>query len=208
MKLHTLLAVALATVTACVGSPPPDGGNTPTTPGSTGNPGGTDPTNPGGGGSAMTVAQYFDGLGHKECDQAFACQSTFPAANGKFSDAFGASATACYADAASYYDAATVAAEISAGKIMFNGTAAAACIAGITQTADCAGYWANGAAYPAACATAIVGTVADGGACVVDFDCANAASICDPTGNKCGPNTQARTSPLGRFTALATLLAR
>jgi hypothetical protein len=35
----------------------------------------------------------------------------------------------------------------------------------------------------------LVGNVADGGACVIDFDCTNLESICDPTTNKCGPDT-------------------
>lgn len=194
-----VLAFALVTVTACVGSPP-DGGGTPDPSGGSPAPGGTDPggggTDPGGGGGGtLTVGQFLDGLGHKDCDEAFACQASFPTANGTFADAFGASATACYADAAGYYDATATQAEITAGKIHFDGVAAAACIAGITAPV-CATYWADGLTYPAACATAIAGTVADGGACVVDFDCATATSGCDATTKKCGPSTQARVAPV------------
>jgi hypothetical protein len=35
----------------------------------------------------------------------------------------------------------------------------------------------------------MVGTVADGGACVIDYDCATDTSICDDTTMKCGPDT-------------------
>src|SRR5262249_14104583 len=50
-------------------------------------------------------------------------------------------------------------------------------------------FWNDGQNYPDACDTAMVGTVADGGACVVDYDCSNVDSICDPTTSKCGPDT-------------------
>jgi hypothetical protein len=194
MMSSKLFAFALVTVAACVGSPP-DGGGTTNPGGTTTNPGGGDP-NPGGGnppgnpgGTSMSLADYLDQTGHKECDQAFACMATFPAADGAFADSWDTSATACYADAATYYDPTTIQAEITAGHIVFDGVAAATCIAGIVQTTDCAGYWANGPDEPAACDTALVGNVADGGACVVDFDCATITSICDTTTNKCGPDT-------------------
>src|SRR5256885_16009651 len=89
---------------------------------------------------------------------------------------------------------AQVEAEITAGKIHFDGAAAAQCVAGITFGA-CSDFWTNGPNAPAACATAMVGTVADGGACVVDYDCSTATSICDATAHTCGPDTaQMRTS--------------
>jgi hypothetical protein len=81
---------------------------------------------------------------------------------------------------------AVIESEISAGKIKYDATAAASCIAGVSF-GDCAGFWLNGATTPASCATALVGTVPDGGACIVDFDCSSATSICDPSTRKCGP---------------------
>ncbi len=193
MTSNKLFAFALVTVAACVGSPPDGGGTTnpggtTTNPGGGMNPGGGDP-NPGNPGTSMSLADYLSATGHKECDQAFACMSTFPAADGAFADSWDSSATACYADAAMYYDPTMIQAEITAGHITFDGVAAATCIAGIVQTTDCAGYWANGPDEPAACDTALVGNVADGGACVIDFDCSNLESICDTTTNKCGPDT-------------------
>jgi len=203
-----LLAVALLTVSACVGSPPDGSGGTtpPPNPGGTTDPGGGG-TNPGGGGGTMTVGAFLDGLGHKDCDEAFACQASFPTANGTFADAFGASVDACYTDASSYYDAATVQTEIAAGKIHFDATAAATCIAGIAPPATCATYWTDGLVFPDACATAISGTVADGAACVVDFDCATDTSVCDATTKKCGPAPAARLAPVdGPLTHVAARL--
>jgi hypothetical protein len=79
--------------------------------------------------------------------------------------------------------------EITAGKIHFDATAAQACVTGLMFPASCTDFWTNGPTFPADCSNALVGTVADGGACVVDFDCATATSICDPSTSKCGPDT-------------------
>ncbi len=118
------------------------------------------------------------------------CMASFPTTNGvTFQDAFGATAQDCYAMSAMYNDPTKVQSEIDAGKIHYDGSAAATCVAGVTFP-DCATYWQNGGNYPSACDTAMVGTVADGGACVVDFDCSNVQSICDQ--NKCGPEPSQR----------------
>src|SRR5690242_8229335 len=78
--------------------------------------------------------------------------------------------------------------EISAGKILYDGDAAAQCLAGITF-GTCADFWQNGGSEPAACDTTLQGTIADGGSCVVDYDCQNVQSICDPSTQTCGPDT-------------------
>ena len=134
----------------------------------------------------MTATQFLTQMDQKDCTEAFTCQASFPTTTGStFADAYGTSEQACEADAAMYEMASQVEAEITAGKIHFDGNAAAQCVAGITY-GTCADYWANGPTVPAACDTAMVGTVADGGACVVDYDCATATSICDPTAHTCG----------------------
>jgi hypothetical protein len=141
----------------------------------------------GGSGGSMMVPAYFTALGKKECDDEFACMATFPADTGvTFTEEFGANVTACYADAAMYYDAAAVQSSVTAGRIAFDVASAAACIGGIPAPV-CASYWTQGSPYPAACDKALVGKVADGGACTVDFDCVNSESICDETTKKCGP---------------------
>jgi hypothetical protein len=134
-------------------------------------------------------------MGKKFCDQAFMCKSTFPTTEGvTFEQAFGTSAMACYADADMYNNATAVAAAITAGKITWNPTDAAACLAGITFPA-CAEYWMNGPNDVAACATALVGHVADGQACVVDYECSSVTSYCDETTKKCTADTGMRTVP-------------
>ncbi|MBA3539317.1 MAG: hypothetical protein H0T79_06785, partial [Deltaproteobacteria bacterium] len=84
---------------------------------------------------------------------------------------------------------------ITAGKITFDGAAAQTCLAGMTATA-CPAYWAEGPTMPAACDGIFVGKVANGAACVVDFECSAQGSVCDPTAKTCGPDAQgARRAP-------------
>lgn len=142
-----------------------------------------DPNDPDPSGT-LTPAELLTAIGHKECDDAFACEATFPADAGiTFAEAFGADVTACYADAAQYYDAAAVEAAIAAGTIAFDGAAAQACVAGFAAPV-CSSYWTEGPAVPDACASALVGKVATGGACAIDLECAG-DNWCDDTTRKC-----------------------
>ena len=188
-------AILLCVLTACAAQLSPTGGN-----GGGGNGGGGHGggggggggSNTGGGGSTggMTATQFLTQMEMKYCDEAFTCQASFPTNQGvTFADAFGASASVCYSDGAAYDMPASVETEITAGKIHYDAAAAASCVSGITFGA-CTDFWANGGTYPAACNTALVGTVADGGACVVDYDCSSAQSVCDPTAHTCGPQAQ------------------
>jgi len=188
----------LVLLSACAANLQPTGGNPPTGGGSNSNPppgggggGGNPPPGGGGGGGSMTATQYLTSMEMKYCDEAFSCQSSFPTTTGvTFADEFGASASECYSDGAAYDMPAQVEAEITAGKIHFDGAAAAACVAGL-MFGTCTDFWAGtGGTYPAECDTAMVGTVADGGACVVDYDCSSAQSVCDPTAHTCGPIPQ------------------
>ena len=113
----------------------------------------------------------------------------------KFVQAFGMSAMECYADAAAYNDPVKIEAAITAGTLVFNATDAAACVAGITFPA-CTAFWTDGPNAPAACNTALVGKVADGGTCAIDYECSNVMSYCDDTTKKCTVDTTgARTTP-------------
>jgi len=137
----------------------------------------------GGGGGGISAAEFLTAIAKKECDDAFTCKASFPTDAGiTFEEAFGASAQVCYGQAAEYYDAAAVQAGITAGKIAFDGNAAKACVDGMGAP-TCATYWDEGPNAPAACATALVGKVATGGACAIDFECAG-DNWCDET-NKC-----------------------
>jgi hypothetical protein len=185
----------LVVLSACAGQLAPTGGN-PTGSGNPGSGSNSNPGDPGGGnpppsGGSMTATQYLTAMEMKYCDEAFACQASFPTDQGvTFADAFGASASECYSDGAAYDMPAQVEAEITAGKIHYDGAAAAACVAGLSF-GTCTDFWAGtGGTYPTECDTALVGTVADGGACVVDYDCSSAQSVCDPTAHTCGPQAQ------------------
>jgi hypothetical protein len=157
-------------------------------PGSGSNPGpgsGSDP----GGGPPISATEFVQQVGKHDCDDAFTCKASFPAMAGEtFEMDFGATQSACYAMAAMADDPAKVEAAITAGKIKFDGQAAADCIAGIPAP-TCSTYWTDGPDWPAACDTAMVGTVADGAACDIDFECATVTSYCDPTTMKCTADT-------------------
>jgi hypothetical protein len=190
IRLCTILGLALV---GCAGV----GGDTPPGPGSGSNPGpgsGSDPgpgsgSDPGGGGTPISATAFVQQVGMHDCDDAFTCMASFPAMTGEtFADDFGASQSDCYAMAATYYDPAKVEADVTAGKITFDGQAAADCIAGIAAP-TCSTYWTDGPDWPAACDRAMVGTVADGGACDIDFECASITSYCDETTLKCTADT-------------------
>ncbi|HEV7559537.1 MAG TPA: hypothetical protein VGO00_28870 [Kofleriaceae bacterium] len=175
-------------MTACAASPKGSGGTT------TG--GGDDDDGSGSGSDTgsntpppapITVDMFLQQMSMSDCTEAFACMASFPTTGGDtFAQDFGASVSDCVTMENSYDPPATVASEIAAGKITFDGSAAAACVAGITYS-TCADYWSTGGDYPVACDTALVGTVADGGACVIDFDCSNFDSLCESS--KCTVDT-------------------
>jgi len=189
--MRRILVVFVAVVAACGASTSGGGGGGS---GSGGN--GKGDGSGSGGGGGLAVADFLTKIGMADCDQAFTCKSTFPTDQGvTFEQAWGATQSACYAAESPADYLAKVGSEVSAGKIHYNASAAAACLAGITAP-NCATLWTAGPAYPDACGTALVGTVADGGACVVDYDCSNLMSICIDTTSKCGPDPQgARVQP-------------
>lgn len=126
-------------------------------------------------------------VGQVECDQAFTCKASFPTDVGvTFEQAFGADQSACYADAAAYYDAAAVEAGITADRIGFDATAAADCLAGLSSAAApvCTTFWTEGPAFPDACYTVFTGKVASGGACTIDFECSGEL-LCGDTSKTC-----------------------
>lgn len=179
-----------------------DGGSTenpnPNTPGPGDDP--NDPNDPPTPGGSMTAAEFLTAIGNKDCDDAFTCKASFPTDEGvTFDEVFGASATACYGDAAQYYNATAVQAAITAGKIVFDGTAAKACVDSFAAP-TCSTYWTQGPDLADACGTAMVGKVATGGACAVDFECAG-ENWCDDATKKCAaiPAGEAR-----RFQPLPT----
>ena len=204
-RFAAVLFVSL--IAACVGQPPDDGGG-----GGNGG-GGGDGTGGGGGGGggggsgsgsgsgggntgSISATQFLSQLATKFCDGAFMCKANFPTDAGvTFAEAFGSSTSECVSMAAAYDMPSVVEQQITAGKIKFDGAAAAACVAGFSFPA-CNTFWTAGPNAPAACETAMQGTVADGAACLVDYECSGAQSYCDETSKKCTPDASgARTLP-------------
>ena len=196
----------ISLVAACVGTPPDDtGGDTGGNGGGTGGGDGTGGGNGSGSGSgsgtgggnngSISATQFLAQIATKFCDQAFMCKANFPTDAGiTFAEAFGASSQECVSQAAAYDMPAKVEQQITAGKIKFDGAAAASCVAGLTFPA-CTTFWDTGPNAPASCETAMVGTVADGGACVVDYECTGETSYCEAS--KCTPDASgARKVPL------------
>lgn len=185
MKRFSIILVSV--LAACAAEAPPDGGG-----GGTNNTGGGGDDTGSGGGSgsgsggsggggnngSINATSFLSQIATKICDQAFSCQTTFPTDWGAtFAEIFGASASACVSDAATSDEPAKVEQSITAGKIKFNGADAATCVAGIT-VGTCSTFWNDGPTFPAACATAMVGTVADGAACSTHIECVNPESYC------------------------------
>lgn len=190
-RISMFTAVLGVACVACVGQPPTNdpttpgaNPNDPSTPGDPNDPGG-DPTDPTGGGA--TPAAVLERISTTECDQAFTCKDSFPTQYGAFADYFGASATECYAINAEYWNAGAVEAGIQAGTITFDATAADACLAGAIEAPVCTTFWEQGPGVPDACWDAFAGTVAQGGACQIDFECA-AELVCGQAGT-CAANT-------------------
>jgi hypothetical protein len=203
MMRFTIVFVSVFATAACVGDPPTDGGGGGDNTGGDGGGGGGgggdgsgSGSGTGGTGGTMTASKFLEEINKKFCDQSFTCKSSFPTDWGiTFDEAFGTSASACYAQAAQDIPPAQVESQIAAGKITFNANDASTCLAGITF-GTCNEFWQQGPQMPAACETVLLGTVADGGACVTHIDCTNFYSYCDETTNTCTPDQSgARTVP-------------
>ena len=181
----SLLLGLIATLAACTTgdeSGPKPNGDTPQNPNNPNdptNPG--DPPNPPGG---MAVSEFLTALGKKDCDDAFACKANFPTDQGvTFAEAFGASTNECYMDAATYYNASSISASITAGKIIYTAADAKSCVESL-KAPTCSTYWTAGPDFSDKCDTALVGKVATGAACTNDFECSG-ENWCDDTSKKC-----------------------
>jgi hypothetical protein len=149
---------------------------------------------PGDSSTGMSVTDFLAAYYGKACPEAFTCMSSFVAqtTGDTFADEWGSSVSDCEANALDPDEAAAVQAEIAAHHIVYDPSETAACLAGVTFS-TCMDFWTNGPRYPDACYAALYGLIPDGGACVIDWDCAGTDttdSIC--TANKCTPDPSAR----------------
>lgn len=131
----------------------------------------------------LTGSQFVTAYDMVACNAAFACAANFPGTAAQFTSYFGNSTSECYALAATYDVPSVIDADVASGEIHFDPAKAAACLAGLGY--DCATYWQQGLTNQTTCSMAMIGTIADGGICHVDWDCAwtsgcNAQHRCEP----------------------------
>ena len=162
MKRFSISLVSV--LAACAAEAPPDngggggnntgGGGGDGTGGGSGSGSGTG-TGTGTGNGSISATSFLSQISTKICDQAFSCKASFPTDWGAtFAEIFGASASACVADAAAANDPGKIEAQVTSGKIKFNATDAAACVSGIT-VGTCPVFWTDGPTFPAACPIAM-----------------------------------------------------
>jgi hypothetical protein len=131
----------------------------------------------------LTAAEVIADYDMEECTGAFACESDFPGSTSEFTNYWGATVSDCDQNAAAYDAPSIIAADVASGEIHFDPVEGASCIAGLGYT--CSTFWADGPTGQTPCEAAITGTVADGGACHIDWDCVTWTSYCDTTNHQC-----------------------
>ncbi len=135
------------------------------------------------GASALTASQMVVKYDANTCAAAFACKSNYPGTNSQFTQYFGNSQSDCVTQAAAYDVPATIDGDVTAGVIHFDPVQGAACVAGLGY--QCGTFWNTGPTGDATCQAAIMGTIADGATCKVDWDCSSWTSYCDSGTKKC-----------------------
>jgi hypothetical protein len=95
------------------------------------------------------------------------------------------------------FECTTIGKEITAGRVAYNATQASACAAALGSL-TCSLFSSD---TPAACASVLTGTVASGGACYLDEDCAT--GVCNSTASTC-PGTCQAYAQLNQSCATAT----
>jgi hypothetical protein len=151
----------------------------------------------GGGGGGKASDAIKDGI-RASCAKAFDCMGSYDASmNGDtaFEDVYGTDEQNCYDMTialinsflgADYFD--KFDASVEAGRITYNGDDADSCNDAQTSVTCDQFFGQNGQEAPdvPACDTALMGTVATGGACTISDDCASVDDSCDDSG-LCNP---------------------
>lgn len=165
------------------GMPMPGSGPGPSGPADDPNAGGS---GSGGASSSLTPAEYITQLAMTQCGQLFQCRPTFPGPPEDFATYYGDMQSDCQALALDALEPAVLEGEVDKQRIVFDGAAAASCITGFGQP-ECTTFWTHDWLWAEPCYHVFSGTVPDGGACVIDFDCATPGSGCDPSFRRCAP---------------------
>jgi hypothetical protein len=131
-------------------------------------------------------AGFVTSFAQAECAEAHECRASFPTDAGvTFEQVFGATLAECETIALAYYDPDAVRMAVQNGTIEYDRDAAQDCLQNLTW-GTCTQFWGGQSPLPASCGMALVGTVANGGACVVDFECSSDDSWCGE-GSTCEP---------------------
>ncbi|MBL8626046.1 MAG: hypothetical protein JNK64_32320 [Myxococcales bacterium] len=151
----------------------------------------------GGGDGLDNASDAFKASIQASCEKAFDCMASYDASMNNdtpFAQAYGTSVSDCVSQTtelimaflgADYF--AKLDASVAAGRVTYDAGDAQACLdASSGQTCD-QFFGQNGAVYtpPAVCDTALRGTVATGGTCTIENDCAVSADTCDDTTMTC-----------------------
>jgi hypothetical protein len=136
----------------------------------------------GGGGGGAQPADVADMISSVDCEQAFQCKSSFPTdGGGTFAQVFGNSVDECYGINAEFWGVDSINAAVEAGTVQFDQAAADECLGSQPSAPQCSAFWQEGPGVPEACWAALAGTVPNGGACQISFECSE--GYCD--GSKC-----------------------
>jgi hypothetical protein len=133
-----------------------------------------------------TPQEFIEQIIAADCAKAFACEAEFPATEGTFAEEWGDSEAGCLTDDDDYLARDMIAASVTAGRITYDSSAAADCLANLGYPASCTEFFTN-YDWPDACSDAMVGNVADGGACVSWWECSAEGSEC--VDGACAPAT-------------------
>lgn len=140
-------------------------------------------------GGDPTVQEVLDESINTQCSKAWECMATFPSGQGvTFEQLFSTSESACVTNFQTLIDEdqSKFEASVAAGRIIYNPDDAQICLDAMAAL-TCGQFWGTEPVQePAACDSAFQGTVADGGMCTIDEDCAVDGSECGTT-NTCGP---------------------
>lgn len=132
--------------------------------------------------SSISPTGYLERIAHIHCQQAFGCRSNYPDGEMVFESTWGTTVPACTAQLLGAWDPAAIETEIAKGRIMFDGTAAIACL-GAVAFGTCDEHWERGIQWAEPCYHVLVGTVVTGETCISDYACAS--RTCDLAERRC-----------------------
>ncbi|NVB83173.1 MAG: hypothetical protein HOV81_32675 [Kofleriaceae bacterium] len=121
--------------------------------------------------STATPMGYLKRIASIHCTQAFMCRDSFPPDLGyTFEAQWTNSEPECEAMLLDAWNTETLESEIAKGRAVYDGSAAASCLEGVTFGA-CPDYWMRGIEWADACYSVIIGKVPTGGSCQSLYSC-------------------------------------